>query len=110
MDDESTSVDRYLLSPAILAAGGVAVVGFSLAAASTHLAIAAGEKPVTLLPASTGGGSFATITLIRGLVVVLVVAAVRRWRPHQLTALLVTTGLFWVVLGAWQAWLMLART
>jgi hypothetical protein len=101
---------RRLLRPAVPAGGAVAVVGFLLAAISTNLAIAAGEQPVTLLPAGAGGRSLVAILIVRAVAVVLLVTAVRRWQPRRLVAYLAVSGLFWVLLGAWQAWLMLART
>lgn len=106
---ETRTTDR-LLRPATLAAGSVAVVGFLVAAASTNLALAAGEQPVTLLPAGTAGGSLAAIVAMRAVVVVLVAAAVERRIPRYLLHFLVATGVFWVVVATWQAWLMLART
>jgi hypothetical protein len=104
--DEPTASGR-LRSPTVLVAGGVAVVGFLLAAMSTELALAAGEPPVTLLPAGSGIGA---ILVFRAVAAVSLAAAVRRWRPRRLAAVLSTTGLFWIALGTWQAWLMLART
>lgn len=108
--DAEPAASRRLLQPATLAAGGVAVVGFLLAAVSTDLAIAAGEQPVTLLPAGPLGGNLAAILIVRAIVIVLLAAAVWRRRPRRLVAFLAASGLFWVVLGSWQAWLMLART
>lgn len=89
---------------------GHADVGFLLAAVSTELALAAGEQPVTLSPAGTLGSSLAAILVVRAVVGVLLAVAVRRWRPRRMAVFLAGSGLFWVVLGAWQAWLMLART
>lgn len=94
----------------MLAASSIAALGFLLAAVSTDLALAAGEQPVTLLPASIAGGSLAAIVAVRAAVVVLLAAAVHRLMPRRLVVFLVATGVFWVALGTWQAWLMLART
>ena len=105
--DAGASASGHLRSPAVLAAGGVAVVGFLVAAVSTELALAAGERPVTLLPAGSGIGA---ILAFRAVAAVLLAAAVRRWRPRRLAAVVGTTGVFWIALGIWQAWLLLART
>lgn len=105
--DPDPSDPRRTLTPTVLAAGGVAAVGFLLAAVSTDLALAAGEHPVTLLPVGTG---LAAILVARAAAVALLAVAVRRWRPRRLAAVLVASGLFWVALAGWQAWLMLART
>lgn len=105
-DAEPAAPDRRL-TPSVLVAGGVAVLGFLLAAVSTDLALAAGERPVTLLPPGSG---LTAIVAVRAVAVALLAGSVRRWRPRHLATVLAATGLFWVVLGGWQAWLMLART
>ena len=108
-DAESPTPDR-LLRPAVLGAGCFAILGFLVAAESTNLALAAGEQPVTLLPAATGGRSLAAIVAVRAVVVVVLAAAVQRRLSRHLVAFLVATGLFWIAVGTLQAWLMLART
>lgn len=108
-DVEQPSPDR-LLNPAVLGAGFLALFGFLVAAGSTNLALVAGEPPMTLLPPGTGGGSLAAIVAVRAIVVVILAAAVLMRLPQHLVAFLAATGLFWIAVGAVQAWLMLART
>jgi len=108
-DGEKPDPDR-LLRPTVLGAGFLALLGFLVAAGSTNLALVAGEPPMTLLPPGMGGGSLAAIVAVRAFVVVILAAAVGMWLPRYLVAFLVGTGLFWIAVGAVQAWLMLART
>lgn len=105
-----TAPRRRLSSPTVLAGSCVTVGGYLVAAVSTHLAIAAGERPVTLLPAWAGGQSLVAIAVFRALLVVLVGATVWRWRPRQFVAALLVGGLLLTGLGVWQTWVMLART
>lgn len=100
----------WRVRPAILAAASIAILGYAMAAVSTNLALLAGEQPVTLVPYEIVGGGLPVIVIVRGVMVVLLAAAVSHWTPRYLGAFLTGTGLFWVLVGSWQWWLMLART
>lgn len=105
-----TAATDWPIRPMILAAGSLAILGYVVAAVSTNLALLAGEQPVTLVPYEMVGGGLAVIVVVRGVMVVLLAAAVRQWTPQYWGAFLTGTGLFWVLVGSWQWWLMLART
>lgn len=99
-----------LLKPALLAAGGFAVLGFLVAAVSTNMTLAAGERAMTMLPVAIGGESIAAIVGFRAIVTIGLAAIIGRWFAERLVAFLTATGVFWIVVATLQAWLMLART
>lgn len=99
-----------LFKPAVIAAGGFALFGFLVAAVSTNLTLAAGERAMTVLPITMGGESIPAIVGFRAVLVITVAATIKRWFAGRLGLFLTATGLFWIVVAILQAWVMLART
>lgn len=97
---------------ALLGAGVAALLGLAVASVGTHLALAADETPVFLLPLGGRllGIGFLALLAARTLTVLAAWVLMARWRPQYGTGALAVAGLCWFLWGTWQLWLLLART
>lgn len=110
----STATDgkSWLPTPAALLSVALVVVGLVASTVATSLAIDAGEVPVTVLPFGQLLVEYGLPVLVAGRLVSVVVVwfiAVRT-APRLRYWLLSSAGLFWLLWGVWQAWVLLART
>ncbi|AZH24138.1 hypothetical protein [Haloplanus aerogenes] len=105
----STPTRRVAVRPALVGSLLLVLLGLVVSTVATSLALDAGEPPATVLPGRLGLG-LAAIVFVRIAGVCLLWGVATRWRPRARVPLLAAAGVFWVLWGLWQAWLLLART